>query len=383
MDISNPFAPVFVGHFLSPRSGARRRGRNGPPHARDLPGPRHRPALSHRRQRRRADGAALHRADPRHASDSRAADDEARSRRGHCSSRLPCWAVAAYALRARHRRSRVRPEARPLRAVGGLPPRRRGRARHARGRAAADPGRRRERGRARPRSRRRRRSRRDPLPSRSRRDPGGGLSRRVRDVLGVRAARHRDDLAGAAAEPDAAGGGGRPRRDHALQHALPAAHDPSARHQPAQQHGRRAAHDAARGAAGQVSSPIASPPGSRARSGITATCRTTIHPLHGARRHADHRAEPAAQSSSRISIPGAGRITSMAKATREEYQNEYSLVYMDIDDRLNRIPAAYTRSARDREAHAPRLRRRRSARPTSFCSTAARSRSRCATRRSW
>jgi FtsP/CotA-like multicopper oxidase with cupredoxin domain/Cu/Ag efflux protein CusF len=41
-------------------------------------------------------------------------------------------------------------------------------------------------------------------------------------------------------------------------------------------------------------------------------------------------------------IPGAGRITSMAKATREEYQNEYSLVYMDIDDRLHRIPAAFT-----------------------------------------
>ncbi len=40
-------------------------------------------------------------------------------------------------------------------------------------------------------------------------------------------------------------------------------------------------------------------------------------------------------------IPGAGRIVSMSKATREEYQNEYSLVYMDIDDRLNRIPAAY------------------------------------------
>ena len=40
-------------------------------------------------------------------------------------------------------------------------------------------------------------------------------------------------------------------------------------------------------------------------------------------------------------VPGAGRITSMSKATREEYQNEFSLVYMDIDDRLNRIPAAY------------------------------------------
>jgi manganese oxidase len=41
-------------------------------------------------------------------------------------------------------------------------------------------------------------------------------------------------------------------------------------------------------------------------------------------------------------IPGAGRITSMAKATREEYQNEYALVYMDIDDRLHRIPATYS-----------------------------------------
>jgi FtsP/CotA-like multicopper oxidase with cupredoxin domain len=41
-------------------------------------------------------------------------------------------------------------------------------------------------------------------------------------------------------------------------------------------------------------------------------------------------------------IPGAGRITSMSKSTREQYQNEYSLVYMDIDDRLNRIPAAYS-----------------------------------------
>jgi manganese oxidase len=41
-------------------------------------------------------------------------------------------------------------------------------------------------------------------------------------------------------------------------------------------------------------------------------------------------------------IPGAGRITSMSKSTREEYQAEYSLVYMDIDDRLNRIPAAYS-----------------------------------------
>src|SRR5262249_55228918 len=40
-------------------------------------------------------------------------------------------------------------------------------------------------------------------------------------------------------------------------------------------------------------------------------------------------------------VPGAGRIISMAKATREQYQNEYSLGYMDIADRLNQIPAAY------------------------------------------
>jgi manganese oxidase len=41
-------------------------------------------------------------------------------------------------------------------------------------------------------------------------------------------------------------------------------------------------------------------------------------------------------------VPGAGRITSMSKSAREQYQNEYSLVYMDIDDRLHRIPAAYS-----------------------------------------
>ena len=29
------------------------------------------------------------------------------------------------------------------------------------------------------------------------------------------------------------------------------------------------------------------------------------------------------------------------KGTREGYQAEYSLVYMDVDDRLHRIPAAY------------------------------------------
>src|SRR5258705_1722731 len=39
-------------------------------------------------------------------------------------------------------------------------------------------------------------------------------------------------------------------------------------------------------------------------------------------------------------VPGAGRIEPMAKATAEQVQGEYSLVYMDIDDRLNRIPAA-------------------------------------------
>ncbi|MEQ6918471.1 multicopper oxidase domain-containing protein [Halomonas aquatica] len=40
-------------------------------------------------------------------------------------------------------------------------------------------------------------------------------------------------------------------------------------------------------------------------------------------------------------IPGAGRITELSQAAQEHYQREYSLVYMDIDARLNRIPAAY------------------------------------------
>ena len=42
-------------------------------------------------------------------------------------------------------------------------------------------------------------------------------------------------------------------------------------------------------------------------------------------------------------IVGAGRIPDGAKAESEQgYRREYSLVYMDIDDRLNRIPATYT-----------------------------------------
>lgn len=41
-------------------------------------------------------------------------------------------------------------------------------------------------------------------------------------------------------------------------------------------------------------------------------------------------------------IPGAGRIQDLSRAAFEHYQREYSLVYMDIDDRLNRIPALYT-----------------------------------------
>ena len=40
-------------------------------------------------------------------------------------------------------------------------------------------------------------------------------------------------------------------------------------------------------------------------------------------------------------LPGAGRIPDLAKAAIDNYQREYSLVYMDIDDHLNRIPAAY------------------------------------------
>ncbi len=41
-------------------------------------------------------------------------------------------------------------------------------------------------------------------------------------------------------------------------------------------------------------------------------------------------------------VIGAGRMPDLAKATVEAgYDREYSLVYMDIDSRLNRIPAAY------------------------------------------
>lgn len=41
-------------------------------------------------------------------------------------------------------------------------------------------------------------------------------------------------------------------------------------------------------------------------------------------------------------VVGAGKMPDLARATREEgYAGEYSLVYMEIDDRLNRIPAAY------------------------------------------
>jgi FtsP/CotA-like multicopper oxidase with cupredoxin domain len=41
-------------------------------------------------------------------------------------------------------------------------------------------------------------------------------------------------------------------------------------------------------------------------------------------------------------IVGAGRIGSIGKATAEMYQGEYSLVYQDVDERLNRIALAYT-----------------------------------------
>ncbi|MCJ8299696.1 MAG: multicopper oxidase domain-containing protein, partial [Pseudomonadales bacterium] len=41
-------------------------------------------------------------------------------------------------------------------------------------------------------------------------------------------------------------------------------------------------------------------------------------------------------------VIGAGRIQDLSKATKEQYEREYSLVYTDIDDRLNRIPAVFT-----------------------------------------
>ena len=37
-------------------------------------------------------------------------------------------------------------------------------------------------------------------------------------------------------------------------------------------------------------------------------------------------------------VSGAGRIQDLSRAAADHYQREYSLVYMDIDDRLNRIP---------------------------------------------
>ena len=78
-------------------------------------------------------------------------------------------------------------------------------------------------------------------------------------------------------------------------------------------------------------------------------------------------------------VPGAGRIESLGKGTREAYQAEYSLVYMDVDDRLHRIPRPTRTRARSRSACIATT-TRRSASPTSSCSTAARFHSRCATR---
>ena len=37
-------------------------------------------------------------------------------------------------------------------------------------------------------------------------------------------------------------------------------------------------------------------------------------------------------------VPGAGRIRDLAAAAGEDHRREYSLVYMDVDERLNRIP---------------------------------------------
>jgi FtsP/CotA-like multicopper oxidase with cupredoxin domain len=41
-------------------------------------------------------------------------------------------------------------------------------------------------------------------------------------------------------------------------------------------------------------------------------------------------------------VVGAGRTPILSKATAEQYDSEYTLVYQDMDDRLNRIPAAYS-----------------------------------------
>lgn len=44
-------------------------------------------------------------------------------------------------------------------------------------------------------------------------------------------------------------------------------------------------------------------------------------------------------------VIGAGEIRDIAKATAEHYDREYSMVYLDVDDRLNRIPLASTSPA--------------------------------------
>ena len=76
-------------------------------------------------------------------------------------------------------------------------------------------------------------------------------------------------------------------------------------------------------------------------------------------------AKPAAQPLRHV-VPGAGRITPMAKATAERYGGEYSLVYMDIDERLHRIPAVYS-DPREIEWRMHRDYDPRSDAPTSSC----------------
>ncbi len=81
-------------------------------------------------------------------------------------------------------------------------------------------------------------------------------------------------------------------------------------------------------------------------------------------------------------VLGAGQMPDLAQATLEEgYDREYSMVYMDIDARLNRIPAAY-KDPREIEKRMHREYDRLNVSRISSCSTAARSRSPCVTRRS-
>ena len=229
MDISNPFAPVFVGHYLSPRTGAPGRKDR---HTREIfQDPDTGLLYRHRRQRRGPDGAALHRADPGQASDPGrpmkrvvagaliVGGGRARRRGGRCARMTSaisssCRRLDRFALSEAYRRGGEAERDALEAELAPIPGADEGAV--VLGRDLDGDG--------------------DPdeihfhlevVEIQEEVYPGEFVTFWVFAPLG---AAH--ELAGAAAVTDLAGGGGRPRRDHALQHALSAAHHPSARHQP-------------------------------------------------------------------------------------------------------------------------------------------------------